>query len=472
MARAVGTQRGHLTQMFIFEGLAYDLAAAAVGAALGVAVGFVLVGAVSGLLGSFGFRITPHVEIRSVVVAYCLGVLITFLTVAISAARVSRLNIVAAIRDIPDLPPMQKKLSEEAMEPFDQLAKGQPMGCLGAIFHLIGSLLKSGPVTFTLGVLLFILGWTIPSGFFFHLGASLTIVAIGMTIRWLLGLRRVRRPTRDRIGFTVSGVLLLIYWLLPVDVLHYWIGAPEFAEDNFTTLLFVGGIMTVLAAVWVIMYNADLILGAISFVLGRAGHLRPVLKTAVAYPVSALFRTGMAIAMFALIMFVLILLSVLTSLNQQVGPNDPAVTGGYDIEGKVPFSNPIPDMRERVAADPNLKDRFSAIGGQTLFPLEMRQVGAKPPAVPFGATMLLQQPGLAEGYYYYNTRFVDEEFLGNTGFELAVRARGYESDKEVWDAVAADPSLVVVELAARDPRQSGRGRGWRLRPSHALYHRP
>jgi putative ABC transport system permease protein len=141
---------------------------------------------------------------------------------------------------------------------------------------------------------------------------------------------------------------------------------------------------------------------------------------------------------------VLILLSVLTSLNQQVGPNDPSVTGGYDIEGKVPFSNPIPDMRERVAADPNLKDRFSAIGGQTLFPLEMRQVGSKPPTVPLGATLLMQ-PGLAEGYYYYNTRFVDEEFLRNTGFELAVRARGYESDKEVWDAIAADPTLVVVD---------------------------
>ena len=33
IARAVGTRRGHLVQMFLFEGLAYDLLAAAVGAA-------------------------------------------------------------------------------------------------------------------------------------------------------------------------------------------------------------------------------------------------------------------------------------------------------------------------------------------------------------------------------------------------------------------------------------------------------
>ena len=35
IARAVGTRRGHLVQMFIFEGVAYDLAAALVGALLG-----------------------------------------------------------------------------------------------------------------------------------------------------------------------------------------------------------------------------------------------------------------------------------------------------------------------------------------------------------------------------------------------------------------------------------------------------
>ena len=45
IARAVGTRRGHLVQMFMFEGVAYDLAAAVVGAALGalVALGMVIV---------------------------------------------------------------------------------------------------------------------------------------------------------------------------------------------------------------------------------------------------------------------------------------------------------------------------------------------------------------------------------------------------------------------------------------------
>ena len=35
-ARAIGTQRRHLVQMFLFEGAAYDVLAAVVGAALGL----------------------------------------------------------------------------------------------------------------------------------------------------------------------------------------------------------------------------------------------------------------------------------------------------------------------------------------------------------------------------------------------------------------------------------------------------
>ena len=43
IARAIGTRRGHLVQMFLFEGVAYDLIAAAVGALLGVGVAYGMV---------------------------------------------------------------------------------------------------------------------------------------------------------------------------------------------------------------------------------------------------------------------------------------------------------------------------------------------------------------------------------------------------------------------------------------------
>ena len=103
MARAVGAERSHLVQMFVFEGTAYSLVSAAVGVLLGLAVSVVMVVILNRTFSRFddAFPFTPHFEARTIIVSYCLGMVITFATVAVSAYRVSRLNIVAAIRGLP-----------------------------------------------------------------------------------------------------------------------------------------------------------------------------------------------------------------------------------------------------------------------------------------------------------------------------------------------------------------------------------
>jgi putative ABC transport system permease protein len=435
MARAVGTQRGQLTQMFTFEGLAYDLAAAAVGAALGIGVGIAMVGVISGIFNTYGFQLLPHIEVRSVVVAYCLGMLVTFLTVAISAVRVSRLNIVAAIRDIPDMPKPEQRLIDRFTGAFDMLAAGQFGGFIGAMFSLAMAIFFSGPVACTLGIIFMAVGWAFTLGFVFHLGATIFIIGLGFTIRWILARRGVRLATRNRIAFTISGLLLIIYWALPIDALHDWFGLPKFGLG--IEYFFIAGLAMVAGAVWVVMYNSDILLGAMNLLLGRVGQMRPVLKTAVAYPMSAIFRTGMAIAMFALIMFVLILMSVLTGTNQQADPNKPAVSGGYQIEAPASYSNPIRDINAQIAANPNLNGKFDSVTGQTSFPLQMRQVD--PPS------KVITTSANPEGWGYYASRLVDQEFLKSNQLELSTRAEGYTTDREVWDAVAKDPTLVVVD---------------------------
>ena len=56
IARAVGTRRSHLVWMFVFEGLAYDLAAAAIGVLVGIGVAYLMVLALSGLLAASDIR--------------------------------------------------------------------------------------------------------------------------------------------------------------------------------------------------------------------------------------------------------------------------------------------------------------------------------------------------------------------------------------------------------------------------------
>ena len=67
IARAVGTRRGHLVQMFLFEGAAYDLAAALVGAVLGAGVAYLMVAVMAGRSARRAIDIEYAVTGRSLV---------------------------------------------------------------------------------------------------------------------------------------------------------------------------------------------------------------------------------------------------------------------------------------------------------------------------------------------------------------------------------------------------------------------
>src|SRR6185295_17415764 len=85
IARAIGTRRGHLVQMFTFEGAAYDLIAAAAGALLGAVVAYGMVFAIASAFGTaeedFGIRIEYWVSWRSLFVAFAIGGLLTLCVV-------------------------------------------------------------------------------------------------------------------------------------------------------------------------------------------------------------------------------------------------------------------------------------------------------------------------------------------------------------------------------------------------------
>src|SRR5215216_5123673 len=144
IARAVGLKRRNLIQTFISEGMAYNLASGLVGAAFGVVAAWALV-FISGLLFGESFTMELRVTPRSLAISYALGVVLTFVTVAVSSWRVSKLNVVAAIRDI-------------------QGAGARRAGKASLIWGVLGLLLA---------VLLLALGRSSNSAFAFGAGATL-----------------------------------------------------------------------------------------------------------------------------------------------------------------------------------------------------------------------------------------------------------------------------------------------------------
>ncbi len=103
MARAVGAKRRHLVESFLAEGMGYDLGAAIIGLVAGVFVTFGMVELINNIAeAGLGVELRTSLTLRSLIVSFCLGVISTFVVIFFAAVRASRLNIVSAIRDLPE----------------------------------------------------------------------------------------------------------------------------------------------------------------------------------------------------------------------------------------------------------------------------------------------------------------------------------------------------------------------------------
>ncbi len=435
MARAIGTKRRHLIEQFLFEGYAYDLGAALVGVLLGIGVGLGMVKIMASIFGVAGFDLRSHIEPRSVVIAFCLGALITFLTVSFSSWRVSRLNVVAAIRDLPDDLHVDGGIGAAFQRPLTdlqnagrRLRRGRPFGALGALlaapWHLVTAFrvfISRGPLLLLAGFLLLQLGISSKQSFPFSLGASLLLVGAAMLLRWIMVPLRVPDRLRNRIGYSLAGLSLVVYWLLPFDAIRKDL-------NGGIEMFFLSGMMLVLGGVWTIMYNSDLLLGGLLLVFGRVGGLAPALKMAVTYPLQNRFRTGLTISMFGLVIFTLMIMAVLTNTFGTRTLDLNRDRGGYDLYGATGAANPVRDVAARVQTDPSLRGKVTAAGG-------IGQLGA-----------LVRQPGQRDGNWQpYRVNVADDGYLSSTRFPLHLRATGYSSDAAVWQALRTRPGYAVVD---------------------------
>ncbi|MDH3226928.1 MAG: FtsX-like permease family protein, partial [Thermoleophilia bacterium] len=389
ISRALGIRRGHLIQTFLFEGMAYDLAAAVVGALLGVGIAFVMVAALAAAFGEqTGLDIQPYVSAPSLVVGYALGVLITFAVVTFSAWRVSRLNIVSAIRSLP----------EQSRGP-----RRRVRWLLAAVALVGGALLAVG-------------GIAGEQASVFYLGVSLVVIGLVPVLR-LAGV-----PERG--AYTVAGLGLVVLWLLPSEVFEALL--PDLRLDF--TIFLLSGVMVVIGATWTIVYNADVLLRGLSAAFGRVRALAPLLRLAIAHPLRSRFRTGVTMALFTLVVFTLVVGTTTTTAFNSAFNDEQTFAGGFDVRAVSASINPITDIETALREAPGAPaaDIQRAASQSTLI-TEARQVDA---GQDFASHPLL-------GF--------DQSFLQGTTYEFAAIAEGYETSEEVWAAVASEPGLAVVD---------------------------
>ena len=398
IARAVGMQRGHLMRTFMLEGALYALVASAVGSVLGVGVGWVIARVFGQAIAGFddsGFGITFAWSPENVVIAFVLGMVLTFGVVLISSWRVSRMNVVRAVRDIPE--PDKKGRSLWGVI----LALATPLA--GA------AMTWQGLETEQMGL--------------YKAGLSLLVVGVALISRIL------RLP--DRVAFSLAGIGLLALWLRPFDL------APESMPDGGIEIFFLAGVMIVVGAVWICIFNADVLLRAIVAVFGRIRGLPPVLKTAVSYPMQNRFRTGTTLALFALIVFAVVTLSFTNESTAGIYEDTDTLSGGFEIRADAGYAAPIRDMDAALqnTEGVNPKD-IAAVGGVSNLPVEAKQRSTDRESKDF------------------TLQGVDDGYTGNVGYGFALTAPGYDSPREVWNALEEEKDTAVIS-ASLAPTKSG-----------------
>ncbi|HNT29358.1 MAG TPA: FtsX-like permease family protein, partial [bacterium] len=217
--RAMGMKRRTLTSLFAVEGLLYTLVASSLGALGGIAATWLVIAGVQQVLRTFSlvssFEIQFTFELTSLLIAFGAGVAITFAAIIFASVKLSRMQIVHALREL--LRSQTTRFSPRAL-----------------ILPVLG---------FLLGLLLCGIGFTRSWPELELLGPSLLVVCIAFGLRhWV----------NERLLFSLASAAVLAYTILaPVYLDRYFQG--EF-------IFILTGLFLVVATVILLVFNEVLLI--------------------------------------------------------------------------------------------------------------------------------------------------------------------------------------------------------------------
>ena len=404
VARAVGFLRRDLLTAFTLEGTVYVVVAAALGALAGLGLGYTMVYVFDRVVPHGEVPVTFHFEASSILTAFIAGSALTWSTVVLASWRVSRLNIVRAIRDLPE----------------PAAGRGSRSVLAGAVLAIAlgGSLTAYGAWAYT--------GYgLIPGPPILAYGLALLAVALG----------------RGRLGFTLAALFGLIWILAPLRFLNE-------ATDNVAIAFVATGVILVASAILLAVFNVSEIA---ALVLRRAGRrkARAVLVTAISYPVEKRFRTAMTVAMFALILFMVTLISMVQSMQgSSIESFVRQQSGGYDVIGYTTTYGEIPDFQGILRGNFSESDFLGGWNGTSSASVLPAKVQAEGSNRSFDHTLWGVDNFLIRSnqyeFYRHLPWIVDEA----TGARVDLIDR-----RDVWLSLSLNRSLAIVDRNAAGPDQ-------------------
>ena len=298
MLRAVGLRRSSLVGSFSLEGWVYAVLSSLVGVVVGIGIGRVVVVVTKGIFsqgGDFGLDIAFAVDPSSLLTSFAIGFLIALVTSVFTSFGIARLNVIRAIRDLPE-PPKKRSMAATV---------------LGAVLLLAGLAFFAGAFASdeANGIL-----------------AGPAVVALA--IRMLLG------PSgKGRIAPTVLGAAVVVW-----NVFAYGAFPDAFATAGINVFVTLGVCLSA-GAVAVCGANLDVMGHGLRKLFGSSSVTA---RIGLAYPLARPGRTTGLLSLYSLVVFTLVFITVLSSLfASQVDGFERDTSGGFDIQVTSNAANPI-----------------------------------------------------------------------------------------------------------------------------------
>lgn len=377
MMRALGLRRSSLVGAFSAEGWCYAVVSSVIGTFAGLALGRVVMVFAQRVFNSgaeeFRLALRMSFEWSSIQAGFTIGFAIAVLTVVLTSLRICRFNIIQAIRDI----------SETVRR-----RPGRRAAVLGAMALAVGASLTL-------------------NGF---AGGDIVGMLTGPPLAFIgLAPFLARRFAWVAVSTTLAS-LSLAWGIVAVPV------AVALDAEMQVVMFFVQGAVMVGAAIVIVTQHQD----ALGRLASRVARRSLDVRLGLAYPLARRFRTAMTLSMFALVMFVLVYVTVLSHMfGGQLDRFTSDVSGGFDAVVKSSPTSPIP--LDELVAQPGVR--------------------AVAPLVTMQSDIVV--PGDAKPTSWPMSGF--DESLIEHGPPILENRGGYPTDEAAYRAVLADATLAIVD---------------------------
>lgn len=398
ITRAVGLPRNGLRRLFTYEGVVYATMAAGVGTALGIVVAYLIIYSISGLFGFTDINILSYFTYtpEGLAFSYLIGFAITMGTVYFATLRISRMNIVRAIRAIPE-PPVPARDRRAFLSGVGMFVLGIMLTGLGIMAENLGLSLS---------------------------GLSLCAISAGLLLRRFVG---------DRVAWNAAALMTMAIWLSKVA------GFDIFPFDAEIEMLVAAGLFLLVSSLLLVMFNSDAMIRLFTAIIRARSSYRAVVRTAISYPLKAKFRTGLSIFIFGLVIFTVTILTMISGvMNYNIPIMVEETSGGFDT---IAFTL---DSRTVLDSDPWAKLNSTGgflDGGNVSNLLAMATIEVR-----VNDTVDLGDGELRHITFSILALGVNERFYTEGYYPLAEwdTAR-FGSEREVWEGVMSNDSLAVID---------------------------